>query len=304
MRVWILALAIGATACDGDPCPSPLSGCRAPPRASFATSPDPDLVVPDPQLHAASGPPGLTSSTRPWRGSRVGEAAIVGRWLDQEGPLLWVEARFRRAAPELLLETSDVDQLGAESGCRLSRDPRAQSSAVQALGARIQREAPLPLGELGPGRYAGAAGMGAEALGELNFSWTSTGGSGAFPSGRAHTYDFPLPFPAALRSGLVFQAGSELVLEWRPSADAPPWLNRAFFRARSGDGALELYCEGADTGSLKVPLEAVDAFFAERPVEPLSAELGYRTEAVTQVVTGTSGASASVSAWTERGLRF
>lgn len=300
----MLALAVGATACGGDPCPSPLSGCRALPRAGFITTPDPDLVIPDPQIQAVSGPPGLTRSTRPWHGGRVGEADIVARWLEQEGPLLWVEARFRRAAPELLLETSDVDVLGAESGCRLGRDPRAQSSAVHALGAQVQRQAPLMLGELGPGRYAGAAGMGAEALGELDFSWTSTGGARAFPGGRAHTYDFPPPFPAALRSGLVLQPGSELVLEWRPRPDALPWLYRAFFRARSGDGALELYCEGGDTGSLKVPLEAVDAFFAEAPAEPLRAELGYRSEAITQVVTGTTGASATISAWTERGLRF
>jgi hypothetical protein len=53
-----------------------------------------------------------------------------------------------------------------------------------------------------------------------------------------------------------------------------------------------------------VPVEAVDAFFEQGPAQPLRAELGYRTEAVTLIVTGTTGASATVSACTERGLRF
>lgn len=76
------------------------------------------------------------------------------------------------------------------------------------------------------------------------------------------------------------------------------------WRARSADGALKLYCEGSDQGRLMVPVEAVDAFFEQGPAQPLRAELGYRTEAVTLIVTGTTGASATVSAWTERGLRF
>lgn len=297
-------MVISASGCGGDACPSPLSGCRAAPRANFSTTPDPDHFVPDPAIQAVSAPPGLSSSTRPWRGQRVGDAAIVARWLDHEGPLLWVEARFRRTEPQLLLETSDVDELGSESGCLLSRDPRALSSAVKALSAELAEDAPLMLAEQGPGRYAGAAGMGAETPSELGFSWTSTGGAAAFPSGRAHSYDFPRAFPDALRSGLVFQPGSELLLEWRPSPDQRPWLTRAFFRARSADGALELYCEGSDQGSLKVPVEAVDAFFDQAPAQPLRAELGYRTEALTSIVTGTTGASATVSAWTERGLRF